>query len=434
VNGVVDKLILLPPALVLALVFLVPALEASAFIGFVFPGEIAVLLGGVLAQQGKVPLWLVFVLGSAGSIVGDSIGYEVGRRYGDRLLRRLPRWLVKPEHLERSKDLLRRRGGVAVFLGRFTAALRVMIPGLAGTSRLPYRSFVVFNVAGAIAWTIETALVGYIAGASYRAAQHRLSLISVGILGAILGFVLVHFLRRSGRTRDFANRIDITQRIGRPLSLGLAVVGAAVLLLIGLIQDVAENDGVAAVDPQVLQDLVSHRTLWATGVAQFLTVLGSGALLYLCLGTAVVLAYRRQRRWRPGVAAIVVLVAAELARFAIMQAVHRLRPDSSYWLTSANGYAFPSGHATTATVGYALLACLLVRPTWSQRRRTLAAVAAIAVALGVGVSRAYLGVHWASDVLGGWALGAGLLGVAFTAVHVRRRTDRPTDALPPAPF
>jgi len=72
-------------------------------------------LGGVLAQQGKVPLWLVFVLGSAGSIVGDSIGYEVGRRYGDRLLRRLPRWLVKPEHLERGKDLLRRRGGVAVF-------------------------------------------------------------------------------------------------------------------------------------------------------------------------------------------------------------------------------------------------------------------------------------------------------------------------------
>jgi len=115
VNGVVDKLILLPPALVLALVFLVPALEASAFIGFVFPGEIAVLLGGVLAQQGKVPLWLVFVLGSAGSIVGDSIGYEVGRRYGDRQLRRLPRWLVKPEHLERGKDLLRRRGGVAVF-------------------------------------------------------------------------------------------------------------------------------------------------------------------------------------------------------------------------------------------------------------------------------------------------------------------------------
>lgn len=114
-NGVVDRLIQLPPALVLALVFLVPALEASAFVGFIFPGEIAVLLGGVLAQQGKVPLWLVFVLGSVGSIIGDSIGYEVGRRYGDRLLQRLPRWLVKPAHLERGKDLLRRRGGSPSF-------------------------------------------------------------------------------------------------------------------------------------------------------------------------------------------------------------------------------------------------------------------------------------------------------------------------------
>ena len=407
------------------LVFLVPALEASAFVGFFFPGEIAVLLGGVLAQQGKVPLWLVLVLGSLGSILGDSIGYEVGRRYGDAILQRLPRRLVKQEHLDRGKDLLRRRGGVAVFLGRFTVALRVMIPGLAGMSRLPYRSFVVFNIAGAVAWCFETALVGFVAGASYRAAQHRLSIISVALLGAMLGYLSFHLLRRSQRTRNLANRIDITQRIGRPLSLGLAVLSGAFMLFIGLIQDVTENDGLVALDPQVLRDLVAHRTTWPVGVAQWLTVLGSSWLLYLLLATAAVLAYRRDRQWRPGVASIVTLGAAELAHFAVANAVHRMRPDPSLWLTPADGFAFPSGHATTATVGYALLVGLSARPTWSRRRRILAAAVVAGLALSVGVSRAYLGVHWASDVLGGWTLGAGILALAFTLVQVRRRTAKP---------
>lgn len=307
-----------------------------------------------------------------------------------------------------------------------------MIPGLAGTSRLPYRSFLVFNVAGGIAWTVETALVGYIAGASYRAAQHRLSIISLGILAAILGYLLIHVLRRSRRTRNFANHIDITQRIGRPLSLGLALMGAAGLLLIGLIQDVLENDGLAALDPQVLHDLVPNRTPLMTGAAQFVTVLGSGPLLYLLLGAAAVLSYRWDRQWRPGVGAIVALATAELSRFAISQTVHRARPDQSFWASTADGYAFPSGHATTATVGYGLLAYLLRRPSWSRRRRTLAAVAAIAAALCVGLSRAYLGVHWASDVLGGWALGAELLGLAYTAAHLRYRINRPA-VPPPAP-
>ena len=136
----------------LLLVFMLPALEASAFVGFIVPGEIGVLLGGVLANQHKVALWQVLVAGIAGAIIGDSIGYEVGKRYGDRLLTKIPNRILKPEHLTRAEETIRHYGGKAVFVGRFTAALRVLIPGLAGMSNVPYRKFLAWNAAGGALW------------------------------------------------------------------------------------------------------------------------------------------------------------------------------------------------------------------------------------------------------------------------------------------
>ena len=76
--AVTDAILRLHGIAALALVFLIPALEASAFVGFVFPGEIAVLLGGVLAFQGRAPLWAVIVAAVLGAAIGDSIGYAVG--------------------------------------------------------------------------------------------------------------------------------------------------------------------------------------------------------------------------------------------------------------------------------------------------------------------------------------------------------------------
>jgi undecaprenyl-diphosphatase len=131
-----------------AIVFALPLLESSAFVGFVFPGEIAVLLGGVLAFQHRVPLAAVLAAGICGAILGDTLGYWIGHRYGRRLLSGRIGRLVRAEHRERAERYLAQRGGKAVFLGRFTAALRVMIPGLAGMARMPYGTFAAYNIAG----------------------------------------------------------------------------------------------------------------------------------------------------------------------------------------------------------------------------------------------------------------------------------------------
>jgi len=182
--------------LAVALVFALPALESSIFLGFIFPGETAVVLGGVLAAEGRVPVWVVGAVAAAGAIVGDSVGYWVGARWGRGLLRRIPRRLVKPETVDRAVEFVQRRGGIGVFVGRFTTALRVLVPGAAGLSDMTYRRFVVANAAGGIVWAGLYTGLGYVAGANYRTVLADASTTSGVVLGVVVVAVAAFALYR----------------------------------------------------------------------------------------------------------------------------------------------------------------------------------------------------------------------------------------------
>ncbi len=190
----------LPPPLVLALVFVLPALEASAFVGVVVPGEIAVILGGVLANQHKLSLTAVLVAGICGAIIGDTIGYWVGQRYGETLLTKLPDRLLKAEHITRTKDTIRRLGGKAVFVGRFTAALRALVPGMAGMSRMPYRHFLPWNAMGGLTWASAFVILGYLAGSQYKRIEHYANLIGLALLAAIAVYFFLRHRRNKSRS------------------------------------------------------------------------------------------------------------------------------------------------------------------------------------------------------------------------------------------
>ncbi|MFC4050711.1 DedA family protein [Actinomadura syzygii] len=163
-NALVDGL---PPGMIYLIIAALVFAEAALFVGFVFPGETAIVVGGVLAQQGTLSLPVLIVIAVVAAVIGDSVGYEIGRRYGPRLLD------VKAMRRHRAKvasaqGLIRRRGAFAVFIGRFTALLRALMPALAGSSRLPYPKFLVFNVIGGVTWVVTFTLGGYFAGAAFE--------------------------------------------------------------------------------------------------------------------------------------------------------------------------------------------------------------------------------------------------------------------------
>jgi membrane-associated protein len=200
-SGLVEHILRIPTWIALLVVFAMPALEASTFLGFIFPGEIACLLGGVLAFESKVSLVLVIVVAVAGAVIGDSVGFAIGYRYGDALLNKVPERIIKPQHIARTKELIVRLGGRAVFVGRFTAALRALVPGFAGASKMPYRTFLIWNFAGGTIWATSVVVAGYLAGNAWHRVASDISIIGWCVLGVVVVMGASWFLRRRRQSR-----------------------------------------------------------------------------------------------------------------------------------------------------------------------------------------------------------------------------------------
>lgn len=186
----------LPAPIVLTIVGALVFGEAAVFLGFVFPGETAVLLAGFLASTGRLSVVVLCIVVVAAAILGDSVGYEVGRRFGPRLLE--TRLLRRHRRsVDKSRAFLDGRGAPAVFVGRFTAFLRVLTPGMAGLSGMRYRRFLGYNIAGGLVWGIGCVVAGYLAGSSYESVSTHLG--QAGGAAAALFVVVALVVWRVGR-------------------------------------------------------------------------------------------------------------------------------------------------------------------------------------------------------------------------------------------
>ena len=191
---IVDPLLNLHGTPAYALVGALTFAEAAVFTGFVLPGETAVILGGVLAYRHSVSLSGMLALVVLAAVLGDTVGYEVGKRYGERLLG-LRIFAKHRTTLDAARARLVRVGGRAVFLARFTAFLRAVMPGLAGTARMPYRRFLAWNAAGGLIWGVSFTMLGYFAGASYRQIESYAGKFSELILAVVALAALIWFVR-----------------------------------------------------------------------------------------------------------------------------------------------------------------------------------------------------------------------------------------------
>ncbi len=184
----IDLFFDIPAAWALGAVFFLTCAEASLFFGFVIPGEIAVVLGGVLAARGRVALENVLTAAIGGAILGDFIGFLIGRRFGTAFLQRR-----FPERWPPVRDWIHQRGAPTVLLGRSTAFLRAVVPTAAGAARMSPGRFVFWNVMGGVAWGTTFTLLGYFGGEGYEAALHLAGRGSLAIL-ILLATVIAAFV------------------------------------------------------------------------------------------------------------------------------------------------------------------------------------------------------------------------------------------------
>jgi membrane protein DedA with SNARE-associated domain len=180
------------------LLFLIVMSESS---GLPVPGETGLITAGVLASQGNLNIAVVIAVAAAAAIVGDNIGYVIGRKGGRWILERPGRFSrQRREVLRVGEPFFERHGPKAVFFGRFVLGLRVWASWLAGATRMPWHSFVIWNALGGIVWATVIGLIAYFLGSSAGNAIETFGI--YGLVAALVAIVSLLLMHRRGRHSD----------------------------------------------------------------------------------------------------------------------------------------------------------------------------------------------------------------------------------------
>jgi undecaprenyl-diphosphatase len=427
-------------------------LETGAFVGLIAPGETTILLGGFVAGQGKISLVLLLAIVWACALAGDVTSYFLGRRLGrDFLVRHGPKVKITEDRLEKVEGFFQKYGGSAILLGRFVGLVRAVAPFIAGSSRLPFRRFIVFDVIGTGIWGCGLVILGYVFWQSF---DKLLKFAKQGILAlAIVICLVVGIIAAVRWIRDEENRRQAREflearaigrvvilpaaRLGMRLVPSLAAIQLATLTAIGLVGGFtffalgsAVQNGVSFHTDTVAADMARDlRTDTVVSIAKVFTNLGSlPAIELITFGAVMFLIGRRYfaEAVAIGIGGIFVVVANHVAKAAID------RPRPAGGLISADGSSYPSGHATYS-IAWIAVAVAVARASPGWARRTGLIVASLAIAFLIGASRVYLGVHYGSDVTGGWGLGLAcysICGLVVVAVAFLRQNGEHAAATP----
>ena len=419
--------------------------------GVPLPGETILLAAGVLVQRGHLDLGYTIAFGIAGAVLGDQIGYWVGREGGRPFVLKWGRYLfITQERLGRAEAFFERHGGKAVFLARFFSGLRVFGALVAGISRMRWGIFRLYNALGGAVWATAVVLLGYFLGSSLALVERwlgRATLVLALVLAVAVGFYLAYrwaarnrarlvgwgeallayppvarLRRRYDRQlRWMLRRLTPGQYLGLHLTLGLIAAGGCLWLFGGVVEDLLTGDPLVRYDRVVDDYLHSHATPPLTKFFLIVTTFGSlEAIVLLGVVVAALLAWRRM--WTLLVTWLAAVAGSALLDRLLKEFFHRPRPHFTHPLLVETSYSFPSGHAMESFVAYGMLAyfAVLALRTWEWRVGVVCGAALLVVL--IGFSRMYLGVHYFSDVIAGYAAGGVWLSALITGTETIRRS------------
>jgi len=201
--------------------------------------------------------------------------------------------------------------------------------------------------------------------------------------------------------------------------LGLLTITLGIIGFVILADAAVEGDGLAGFDPSVTRSFIERRTPQLSTAAQALTFIGNVPVLTALTITAAALLRTLTRRWKPAVILSVGMIGAATLTYSLKVLIGRHRPDAEQVLGTVNhGFSFPSGHALSSAVFFLLLAGMLWYSRAARSIKIAGTTVAIGLSIGIGLSRIYLGYHWATDVLAGWTMALTWLSVLATTIHL----------------
>jgi len=389
-----------------ALVFILGILEALPLVGVLAPGHATIILSGVAAAAGLLNVYVVIALAVVAGVIGDAIGFWVSRRYGQAFLDKYgSRLRITPAAVAKSNAVFEKYGPFALVIVRFSFVARSVGPLLAGMSKMPWRTFWIYNVLGAILWGVGNVLAGYFFGVAFIEVQGALGRVLAYTALAVVGvFVLYRALKRfAGFTRgDFL------------LALLAAGAGAAFGLIADRVTDVGTANGLDARMPEItsLFAALAPAFRWVDVATHFAVLAAIAIVLFGAL------LYRRR-------AADAGLVALGLG--GIIALAQALQP--AFDVPQGIGHAdFPSSHAAIPVVLAGVVTYLLAT-RGHKRWAWTAAVGGGVLVLLASVSRMAQGQEYPTAVLAGAALGTAWLAVSLLLVEfLRKRRGQPSGA------
>ncbi|MBT2969837.1 MAG: phosphoesterase PA-phosphatase [gamma proteobacterium symbiont of Ctena orbiculata] len=425
-------------------VFVVAFSESVAIVGLLIPGVVMMFGFGALIATGILEFWPVFWWAVAGAVVGDGLSFWLGRHFQERLQGFWP-FSRHPATLERGIDFFQRFGGKSVALGRFFGPVRAIIPLVAGMLGMSPPRFVVANVLSALVWAPAYLLPGIVFGASlelasevaFRLVALMLLLLFLAWLLFILARTLFRLIQPHATTlvqwgfewgqmhRGFRSISSSLADPNHPEARGLAFLATllllATLLFVLITGIVLDGSLTKQGDLLLYSTLQSLRTPWGDQLMVLFTGLGDlGSILLIALGIAILLLIQGHRR------AFYYLIAATafglLAPLLLKYSLRIPRPPNAPDFLGP--WSFPSAHVLRSVTLYGFVSIMIARTLVREWRWFPYSIAALAIG-AVSLSRLYLGVHWATDILASLTLGVAwiaLLGIAYYR-HVEAETQ-----------
>jgi membrane protein DedA with SNARE-associated domain/membrane-associated phospholipid phosphatase len=433
------------------IIYTVVMLECQPLLGLFMPGETLVVASGFLARNGVFDLKILIPVIAAGAIIGDTIGFELGRRLGRGWLQHYGHWFgVRETHLAKVDRYFLQHGGKSVFLSHFLHLLRALMPFMAGASGMRYIRFASYNTLGCILWAVIFAVLGYLFGQSWELIHHWAGragavlgalLLLIIVLGSIWSWIVRNeadlwrrwlvFLRRP-RVANFLRRTNslvesLCRKLTPPGYLTFHLVAGALFIIaftwcFGAFSSYGTSHHyLLALDHKILSWFEEHATRPLINLATRVAYFGSSTILTIAsLLTGLVLALRRS--W-DRVLLLTLAMGGGAVLCVFLRVSHWPLPSLEDTFAILPSERFPSWHAMGSTLFCGFITAIVGASVKELRWRALTFLIAVVIVLLIALTRIYLGAHYLTDVVGAIAAGLAWLVWCQLGVLLMRRAN-----------